>query len=438
VTTGRRLSASQAAFAQISRTVAGGESSYARLRAGAHLVVDTAAGARIRDVDGNEYLDYCGGYGVNLFGHNPAFVWEAVEETVARTGIHFAFPHALAGEVGELVAQLVPGIEQLRFAASGTEATQAAVRLVRAATGRDLILKFEGHYHGWADHLCAGWSAGSAARPAQPGSAGVPASSLDAVWVLPFNDVAVLDEAIRAAGSRLAGVILEPVAGSGGLVRPTDGFLTALAGGVRAAGGLVVFDEVMTGFRLAPGGAQELLGSTPDVTVLGKIVGAGFGLAAFGGSRELMQIEAENRVVHGGTTTGSPVALAAARAVLERIRDEPGLYETLEARSAALAEGIETAMREAGAAGHVRRIGSMLQPFFTPRPEREPLTVSEAAALQDDERFIAFCDALEERGVYGHRYPLGRWFVSTAHTEEDVAATIQAVREAVTALRVPA
>lgn len=421
---------SRALFTWIAESVAGGESSYARLRAGGQLVMDRAEGARIHDVDGRAYLDYCGGYGVNLFGHAPRFLLEAITETMGQIGVHVAYPHRLAGEVGELVVSLVPGIEQLRFAASGTEATQAAVRLVRAATGRDLILKFEGHYHGWADHLCAGLGAASASRPATPDSPGVPAAALDAVWVLPFNDVEALREAIAAAGERLAGAILEPAAGSGGLIRPTAAFLEALLADVRAAGGLVVFDEVMTGFRLAPGGAQELLGVTPDVTVLGKIVGGGLGLAAFGGSRELMRLEAENRVVHGGTTTGSPAALAASRSILTRLHDRPELYETLETTSAALADGIERAFAEAGVAGHVRRVGSMLQPFFSPRPATEPLTLAEVAALQDDERFVAFCDALEECGVIGHRYPLGRWFVSLAHTPADVDETVAAVRAA--------
>jgi glutamate-1-semialdehyde 2,1-aminomutase len=197
------------------------KSSYARLRAGTHLVIEEAAGASITDADGNQYLDYCGGYGVNLFGHHPAFVWSAVQETVARTGVHIAFPHRLAGEVADLVTTLVPGIEQLRFAASGTEATQAAIRLARAATGRDVILKFEGHYHGWADHLCTGWSG-------VPASAGVPRSGLEAVWVLPYNDPQALDESIAATEGNLAGVILEPVAGSAALLRPEPAYLARL------------------------------------------------------------------------------------------------------------------------------------------------------------------------------------------------------------------
>jgi glutamate-1-semialdehyde 2,1-aminomutase len=413
VTQLHHLTESERAFARISRTIAGGESSYARLRAGQELVIEAAEGVRLRDADGNEYLDYCGGYGVNLFGNAPAFVVDAVRETIDRLGVHFAHPHRLYGEVGELVVSLVPGVEQLRFANSGTEATQAAVRLIRAATGREVVLRFEGHYHGWADHV-------------SPGSPGVPGSVADTLWDVPWNDLGALDAAIERAGDGLAGSICELVPGSGGLVLPEPGYLAALCERVRAAGGLVIFDEVMTGFRLAPGGAQELYGVTPDVTTLGKVIGGGLPLAAFGGSHKVMRLEAENRVVHGGTYTGGPPALAAAKAALGRIAADPALYDVLETRSARLAAGIEAAFERAGVAGHVRRIGSMLQPFLSARPEREPRSVPEAEALQDAGRYTAFCDALERHGVITHRYPLGRWFVSTEHGEAEVESTLAA------------
>jgi glutamate-1-semialdehyde 2,1-aminomutase len=425
---------SRAAFAEIARTVAGGESSYARLRAGQELVIERAHGPTIEDADGNTYLDYCMGYGANLFGHAPAFVWAAVEETVEKLGWHVAFPHRLAGEVGELVTALVPSIEQLRFASSGTEATQAAVRLARAATRRELVLKFEGHYHGWADHLGAGSGPSSAARPARPDSAGVPTGAMESVWVVPWNDAAALDEALAAAGGRVAAAICEIVPGSGGVLEPRPGFLDHLCSHVRAAGGLVVFDEVMTGFRLAPGGAQERYGVTADITTLGKVLGGGMSVAAFGASRELMRWEAENRVVHGGTTTGSPIGLAASRAVLQRIHDDPDLYATLDARSARLATGIESAFAAAGISGHVRRVGSMLQPFLAARPADEPADVNEAVALQHAERYVAFCDALEDNGVYVHRYVLGRWFVSLAHGDGEVDETLRAATAAAEAV----
>ncbi len=212
------------------------------------------------------------------------------------------------------------------------------------------------------------------------------------------------------------------------------GFLDHLCARVRGAGGLVIFDEVMTGFRLAPGGAQELYGVEPDITTLGKVLGGGMAVAAFGASRELMQWEADNRVIHGGTTAGSPIGLAAARAVLQRIAGDPGLYADLEARSARLAAGIEAGFAAARVEGHVRRVGSMLQPFLAARPGTPPRDVHEVAALQPAERYLAFCDELEARGVCAHRYPLGRWFVSLAHGDAEIERTIEAAAGAAAAL----
>ena len=239
--------------------MAGGESSYARLRSGDPVVVERAEGPRIWDPDGNAYLDYCGGYGVNLFGHNPAFVWEAVERDGRALGVHIAFPHRLYGVVGELVASLVPGVEQLRYANSGTEATQAALRLLRGATGRDVVIVFEGHYHGWADPVAA--TAGPRSPP------GLGRRSVErgrsAAGRPVERPVAALDEAIAEVGDRLAGSLCEVVPGSGGLVEPAPGYLDHLCAVRARAGGLVAFDEVMTGFRLAPGGAQQRFGIDP-------------------------------------------------------------------------------------------------------------------------------------------------------------------------------
>lgn len=423
-------SRSAALFEQIAEVVAAGESSYARLRGGHQLVIDRADGSTIWDADGNPYIDYCGGFGVNLFGHKPEFVWEAVERTVAQLGFHIGFPHRLCGEVGELVHELVPSVEQLRFANSGTEATQAAVRLARAATGGDVIVKFAGHFHGWADHLCAGWTAGSSSLTPTPDSIGIPLESVANVFVVPWNDLHAVEAAIEAAGSRFAGVICEPLNAAYGLIPPLPGFLEKLAECVRAAGGLVIFDEVMVGFRLAPGGAQEFYGVRPDITTLGKIIGGGFALAAFGGSREVMRLEAENRVVHGGTYTGSPVALAAAKAVLTRIVEDPGLYGRLEAVSERLAGEMDEAFRSAGLAAHVRRTGSLLQPVFSKRPEVDPTCAEDLAPMQNEALYRSFCDVLEAEGVYCNRYSLGRWFLSTAHTDQDISSTIRAIRTA--------
>jgi glutamate-1-semialdehyde 2,1-aminomutase len=257
---------------------------------------------------------------------------------------------------------------------------------------------------------------------------------MESVWTVAWNDEEALDEALAAAGDRVAAVICEVVPGSGGVLVPRPGFLEHLCRATRERGALVIFDEVMTGFRLAPGGAQERYGVTPDITTLGKIIGGGMAVAAFGASRELMRWEAENRVLHGGTTTGSPAALAASGAVLHRIAAERGLYDELELRSARLAEGIEAGFRAAGVPGHVRRVGSMLQPFLAPRSADEPRDVNEATALQRAGLYTIFCDELERRGVYAHRYALGRWFVSLAHGDEEIDETIAAVAGAARAL----
>ncbi len=254
---------------------------------------------------------------------------------------------------------------------------------------------------------------------------------MGSLWIVPWNDPDELAAAIDAAGNRLAAVICEVVPGSGGVLEPRPGYLQHLVSSAQAVGALVIFDEVMTGFRLAAGGAQEWYGVTPDITTLGKVIGGGMAVAAFGGSHELMRWEAENRVIHGGTYTGSPLGLAAAAAVLRRVAAEPGLYDELGASSALLAEGIESAFAEAGVDGHVRRVGSMLQPFLAVRPDEEPRDVNGAAALQPVERYLAFCNGLEARGVYAHRYALGRWFVSLAHGPEEIEATLLAVRGAV-------
>jgi glutamate-1-semialdehyde 2,1-aminomutase len=370
------------------------------------------------------------GYGVNLFGHAPAFVWEAVQETVERLGLHIAFPHRLAGEVAELVATLVPGVEQLRFAISGTEATQAAVRLARAATGRDLVLKFEGHYHGWADHLGAGSGPASATRPARPDSAGVPRSAMESLWTVPWNDEAALDEALDAAGDRVAAVICEVVPGSGGVLEPRPGFSSTCARCARArcAGRLRRGDDR---FSPPPAAPRSSTASRRTSRRSARSSARGW-LAAFGGSGELMRWEAENRVVHGGTTTGlGRPRLGGRPAIASPARRAS--YDELRAALGAPRGGIEAGFG-GRRPGHVRRVGSMLQPVLAARPSLAPRDVNEAAALQPVALYTAFCDELERQGVYAHRYALGRWFVSLAHGHEEIEATIGAAERAAVAL----
>lgn len=420
----------QALFQEIARWVAGGETSYARQMGTFPLVIARSEGPFLYDEDGRRYIDYCCGYGVNLFGHNPPWLVEAVCQTIRTMGPHFAFPHRLYAEVGERIAAFFPSIEQVRFANSGTEAVMAAVRLARALTGRPGLVKFEGAYHGWADPVCVGWGPSDPEAPA-PESAGVLPDAVAHVWVCPFNDLEAVRACMEAHGREIAAILVEPVLGSGGLLTPAPGFLEGLRALADRWGALLIFDEVLTGFRVAPGGAQALYGVRPDLTVLGKILGGGFALAAFGGPRELMRPVAEGRVVHGGTYTGSPTVLAAARAVLDRLREEGAvLYAALAERTERLAQGIESAMRAAGLVGHVRRIASMLLPVFGAAGSEGARTYRELAALQDAPRYRRFCELLVPHGVFAHRFPLGRWFLSTAHTEEIVEESLDRIARA--------
>lgn len=413
--------------ARIAETIAGGETSYARSLGSHPIVIDRSEGAHLLDVDGNLYVDYCGGYGVNLFGHNPAFVVDAVTSAISSMGPHFAFPHRLYGEVGERVASLVPGIEQMRFTNSGTEATMAAMRLARGFTKRDLIVKFEGAYHGWADVHYLGLSApadGGTPLHRSPDSSGIPEISAQSVLVCEYNDRAGIDEVFETMGDRIAAVLVEPVLGSGALLGPAPGFLEHLRARTQEHGSLLVFDDVMMGFRLGPGGSAEYFGVTPDITTLGKILGGGFALGLFGGLSEVMSVVARGDVVHGGTYSGSPTVLAAARAVLDRItEDGTTLYKELAERTERLASGIESAMAGARLEGQVRRVASMLQPLFG-GASSEASTYRDIVTLQDEDLHERFCSGLVERGVFVHRYPLGRWFLSTAHDDMVIDETL--------------
>lgn len=421
---------SQELFQEIAHWVAGGETSYARQMGTFPLVIARSEGPFLYDEDGLRYIDYCCGYGVNLFGHNPPWLVEAVCEAIRTMGPHFAFPHRLYAEVGERIAAFFPSIEQVRFANSGTEAVMAVVRLARAITGRPCIVKFEGAYHGWADPVCVGWQASGGEAPA-PESAGVLPEAVASVLLCPFNDLEAVEACLEARGPDIAAILVEPVLGSGGLLQPAPGFLQGLRALADRYGALLIFDEVLTGFRVSPGGAQALYGVRPDLTVLGKILGGGFALAAFGGPRELMQPVAEGRVVHGGTYTGSPTVLAAARAVLDRLaREGPALYRTLTERTERLARGIEAAMRAAGVVGHARRIASMLLPIFGSPSSDGARTYRDLAALQDAARYRRFCELLVRYGVFAHRFPFGRWFLSAAHTEEILEESLHRIAQA--------
>jgi glutamate-1-semialdehyde 2,1-aminomutase len=391
------------------------------------LFVASAAGARLRDADGREFLDYVGSWGPLILGHAHPAVVEAVT-TAARQGTSYGAPCEAEVELAARVVRLVPGIEKVRFVSSGTEATMSALRLARGFTGRRKILKFAGCYHGHADALLV--SAGSGvATLGIPGSPGVPEGTVADTLVAPFNDLAAVEQVASAHGADLAAVIVEPVVGNMGVVAPREGYLRGLREITGRAGALLVFDEVITGFRLAPGGAQQLYGVTPDLTCLGKIIGGGLPVGAYGGRADVMaKVAPEGPVYQAGTLSGNPLAMAAGRATLDALA-APGVYERLEALGARLQAGLVRAAERAGTAVTVNRVGSLLTAFFC----AGPVTDYESAKRSDLARFGRFFHAMLERGVYLPPAQFEALFLSLAHTEADVDRTVEAAGEALAA-----
>lgn len=382
-----------------------------------------ASGSRLWDVDGNEYVDYVGSWGPAILGHAHPDVVRAVQSAAER-GLSYGAPTELEVQFAEAIALRYPSIEMLRCVSSGTEATMSALRLARGFTGRDVVVKFDGAYHGHSDLLLVRAGSG-AATFGNPDSAGVPASVVSSTATLPFNDVRALNELFAADGARIAAVIVEPVAGNMGCVPPEPGFLQTLAALCQKSGALLVFDEVMTGCRLAPGGAQERFGIRPDLTCLGKVVGGGMPLAVYGGRAEILRkISPLGPVYQAGTLSGNPIAVSAGLATLARL--EPDLYARLEALGARLELGLRRALESKGVVGCVQRVGSMLTLFFRAGPVRSWTDASESAR----ERFAAWHRGLLSRGVYWPPSQFEAAFISGAHTEADIDRTIDAAREA--------
>ena len=376
--------------------------------------VARAEGAYLEDVEGNRYLDWVMSWGPLLFGHADAETVEAVREAALR-GTSFGASTEAEVELAAEIADAVPSVERVRLVSSGTEAAMSTIRLARAFTKRDRILKFAGCYHGHVDALLA--SAGSGlATLGIPSTPGVPTSVTGDTIVCPYNDVEAVAEAVLRYGEGLAAIVVEPVAGNMGVVPPVDGFLDALRALCDASGALLVFDEVITGFRVARGGAQERYGVTPDLTILGKIVGGGLPLAAFGGRADVMEkLAPSGPVYQAGTLSGNPLATAAGLAVLRRLRD-PRVYEKLERRGALLEAGLSPF-------AHVQRVGAMLTPFMTDAPVRN----FEDAQRCDTERYGALFRHLLERGVYIAPSQFEAMFVSLAHGDDEIARTVDAV-----------
>ena len=392
---------------------------------GEPFFVRSGRGARLRDADGRSYIDYVMSYGPLLFGHNPLFVRRAIARA-ARQGTSFGAPTELEVRLAERVSKMVPSIEMVRFVNSGTEATLTAIRLARAATGRKRIVKVEGGYHGHGDSFLV--SAGSGfATLGIAGSPGVPEELAALTSVVPYNDPEALEDAFRRFPGEVAAFILEPLAANMGLVSPLPGYLEAVREMTRRYGALLIFDEVISGFRVARGGAQELYGVAPDLTTLGKIVGGGLPVGAYGGPRALMERMAPaGSVYQAGTLSGNPLAMSAGIAMLDEIARRPP-YAALERKGALLEASLREAIGDLGLSPRVclARVGSLLTLFLGPGPMKDFASVKRC----DTGRYAAFFHALRERGVFLPPAQFEAWFLSTAHTEADLRRTARIVRQ---------
>ncbi|MCA8998173.1 MAG: glutamate-1-semialdehyde 2,1-aminomutase [Planctomycetaceae bacterium] len=417
---------SQSAFDRAKQVIPGGVNSPARAFGGVGgTPVFIARGERqfLYDIDGNRYLDYVGSWGPHILGHRHPKVITAIQEAL-ETGTSFGAPTEQESVLAELIVDAVPSIEKVRMVNSGTEATMSAIRVARGFTGRDLIVKFAGCYHGHVDSLLV--QAGSGALTlGTPSSPGVPEGCTKDTLVLSYNKVEELQGAFRQHGDKIACVILEPVVGNMGVVVPTEAFLQALRSLCTEHGSVLIFDEVMTGFRVAFGGAQERFGVTPDMTTLGKIVGGGLPVGAYGGRQDIMdKVSPVGPVYQAGTLSGNPLATASGIATLQTLKDE-NPYPQLEELSRKLCAGLSDAAQQAGLDHTVAQVGSMFTLFFNP----DPVTSYAVSAKNNTERFSRYFHGMLNRGYYLPCSQFEANFLSAAHTDEDVQATIEAARE---------
>jgi glutamate-1-semialdehyde 2,1-aminomutase len=387
------------------------------------LFIQRASGPRIQDVDGNTYIDYVMSWGPLIHGHAPRGLTKALS-SVARLGTSYGAPSPLEVELGQRVRRLMPSLERVRFVSSGTEAAMSAVRVARAATRREKIIKFEGCYHGHADAFLV--QAGSGALTlGVPTSPGVTAAAAADTLLASYNDLDSVNRTLDANRGTVAALIVEPIAGNMGLVPPAEGFLAGLREACTAHGTLLIFDEVITGFRAAPGGAQTLAQVRPDLTCLGKIIGGGLPVGAYGGRAELMDLVSPSGPVYqAGTLSGNPLAMAAGIWCLDQLT--PRLYKNLAALGARLAAGLASAARDANIPLQVNALGSVLTPFFTDRAVRDYRSATSA----NTQHYAIFFRGMLARGVYPPPSQFEAWFLSAAHTTKDVDKTIAAAREA--------
>ncbi|MCL4302261.1 MAG: glutamate-1-semialdehyde 2,1-aminomutase [Anaerolineae bacterium] len=414
---------SEKLFAAAQKVIPGGVNSPVRaFRAvgGQPLFIDRAEGPYLWDADGNRYIDYVLSWGPLILGHAHPAVVKALQRAVER-GTSYGAPTALETELAELVCELVPSAEQVRFVNSGTEATMSVLRLARAFTGRDKIVKLQGNYHGHADFLLVQAGSGVATL-GLPDSPGVPAGATRDTLTAPFNDLAAVEALFNQYGGDIAGIILEPVAGNIGCVPPVEGYLAGLRRLCTQHNAMLIFDEVMTGFRVALGGAQAYYGVTPDLTALGKVIGGGLPVGAYAGRREIMQTVAPaGPMYQAGTLSGNPLAMTAGIETLKAIR-EPGVFDRLVAGTTELCQGIGAAAEAAGVPLYQTQVGTMFCTFFTD----QPVINWDTAAKSDTQKYARFFQAMLRHGVYLAPSQFESGFFSTAHSEGIITATIRA------------
>ena len=424
-------SLSESLFARAQQLMPGGVNSPARAFGavgGTPIIFERADGSSLYDVDGNRYIDYIGSWGPMILGHRHPAVLEALESALAR-GTSFGAPTPGENELAELIIEAVASVEKVRLVNSGTEATMSAVRLARGYTGRDMIVKFAGNYHGHVDSLLVA-AGSSAATLSVPNSPGVTAGTSQDTLVLEFNDCQALEEAFASHGDQIAGLIMEPIVGNMGCVPASSEFAQAVRQLTADAGALLIMDEVMTGFRVAYGGAQSLLQIAPDLTTMGKIVGGGMPIGAYGGRADIMDhVLPVGKVFQAGTLSGNPIATAAGSATLKTLRDE-NPYPQLESQGAKLADGLAAAASAAGIPHQLQRVGSMMTLFF----HTGPIDGWEQAAHCNTEQFSRYFWGLMDRGVYMPCSQYEALFISTAHSDEDIEQTIQAADEVLASL----
>ncbi|MFN2541025.1 MAG: glutamate-1-semialdehyde 2,1-aminomutase [Chthoniobacterales bacterium] len=416
-------------FARAQKYIPGGVNSPVRAFrnvGGEPFFVARAEGAKIWDVDDNEYIDYVGSWGPAILGHAPKVVIDAVRDAAAR-GVNFGIPNPLEVELAELICQWMPSIEKVRMVNSGTEAAMSCIRLARGFAGRDKIIKFDGCYHGHADALLVKSGSGALTH-GQPDSAGVPQAFVNLTTSLPFNDVDLVRKAFAENKSQIAAVILEPIPANAGLYFPKNNFLSILREECTRHDALLIFDEVMTGFRVARGGAQGLYGVKPDLTVLGKVIGGGLPVGAFGGRAEIMdRLSPGGPVYQAGTLSGNPLAMAAGLAQLREL-DRINGWKMLEECGAQFEHRVRDALRHSKIKTTFHRIGSMCCLFFAPGPIVDLV----GAKRSDLKMFAKYFHGCRERGVFFPPSQFETAFISTAHTADDIEKTVSVVREALT------